>query len=303
MQYVTLNPDGLRCSRLVWGVMNWGAWGSQFDTQAMLSLIEQGLELGLTTFDHADIYGHYTTEAEFGAALKLNPALRPQLQLVTKCGIHLVTPNRPENVLKSYETGKAHIIASAERSLQNLHTDYLDLLLIHRPSPLMNPDEIAEAFEQLKKAGKVRHFGVSNFTPAQYALLQSRTELVSNQVEASLFHLDSLFDGTFDQAIQHRSRPMAWGPLGSGQIFGKTVDPQHLRVIETAKGIAQAHGGDWSLDQILLTWLLQHPAGILPVLGTTKIARIKGAIKALELSLSNREWFALLEAAREHEVA
>ncbi len=303
MQYVSLKPDGLLCSRLVWGVMNWGVWGSQFNTQAMLSLIEQALELGLTTFDHADIYGHYTTEAEFGAALKLSPALRPQLQLVSKCGIHLVTPNRPENVLKSYDTSKGHIIASAERSLKNLHTDYLDLLLIHRPSPLMNPDEVAEAFQQLKKAGKVRYFGVSNFTPSQFLMLQSRTELVTNQIEASLFHLDSMFDGTLDQAIQHQSRPVAWGPLGSGQVFGKTVDPQHLKVIEAAKKISQAHGAVWSLDQILLAWLLQHPAGILPVLGTTKIERIQAANQALDLTLDQREWFALLEAARGHEVA
>jgi predicted oxidoreductase len=283
--------------------MNWGVWGSQFDAQAMLSLIEQGLELGLTTFDHADIYGHYTTEMEFGAALKLNPSLRPQLQLVSKCGIHLVTPNRPENALKSYDTSKAHIIASAERSLKNLHTDYLDLLLIHRPSPLMNPDEVAEAFANLEKAGKVRYFGVSNFTTSQFAMLQSRTELVTNQIEASLFHLDPFFDGTLDQAIEHRSHPMAWGPLGSGQIFGKTTDPQHLRVIEKAKAISQAHGGAWSLDQILLAWLLQHPAGIQPVLGTTKIERIQAATQALALALDQREWFALLEAVRGYEVA
>jgi predicted oxidoreductase len=304
MEYTQLSADGLRCSRLIWGVMKWGFWGSKLGAQDMLRLIEQGLERGLTTFDHADIYGDYTTEAEFGNALRLQPQLRQQMQLISKCGIRMLSAQRPEHEVKSYDTGKAHIIASAEQSLKNLATDHLDLLLIHRPSPLMNPDEVAEAFNNLLQAGKVLHFGVSNFTPSQFSLLHSRFPLVTNQIEASLLHLDPFFDGTLDQSLELRCKPMAWGPLGSGQIFSADNEPAFARIRETASKIVNARKDEaYSLDQVLLAWLLQHPAGILPVLGTTKIERVDAAIAALSLQLNQAEWFALLEAARGHEVA
>lgn len=302
-QPTTLASSGPTFSRLVWGVMKWGAWGSQLDAQSMLRLIEEGVELGITSYDHADIYGDYTTEAEFGAALRLQPGLRDKIQLISKCGIRMVSKNRPEHWVKSYETSTEHITTSVERSLRNLHTDYLDLLLIHRPSPLLNPDEVADTFRELKLQGKVRYFGVSNFTPAQYSLLQSRFPLVTNQVEASLLHLEPFFDGTLDQATELRAKPMAWSPLGSGKVFTMPEDPQVQRITAVAQQIAHTRGQDWALDQILLAWLMQHPAGILPVLGTAKTERMKAAIAAGELNLTSQEWFALLQAARGHEVA
>lgn len=301
VESVQLAANGPRLSRIVAGVMKWGDWGRQLDTQEMLRLIEQCIESGVTTFDHADIYGHYTTEAAFGAALKLQPALRERMQIVTKCGINLVTPNRPQHRIKSYDTSKNHILKSVEQSLQNLHTEHIDLLLIHRPDVLLNPDEVAEAFSNLRQAGKVKYFGVSNFTPSQFALLNSRIELVTNQVEASLLHLDPFIDGTFDQCLQHRIRPMVWSPLGGGDIFGEPKDDRTLRIQQTAKSLATKH--DAALDQILLAWLFRHPTQLLPVLGTTRIERIQAAVAALHIELAREEWYELWQASRGAEVA
>jgi predicted oxidoreductase len=279
--------------------MTWGAWGHQLPTKAMRTLIEGCAEQGITTFDHADIYGHYTTEAEFGKALDGSSQLRDEIQLVSKCGIRLVCTERPENHLKSYDTRRAYIIESAERSLRNLRTDYLDLLLIHRPDPLLQADEVAEAIAQLKQQGKVRAFGVSNFTPSQFDYLNSVTPLLTNQVEISLLHSAPLFDGTLDQCLQHRLRPMAWSPLGG---FFSREDKPALQVRAKLDELAPRYGQPGH-DVLLLAWLLQHPAGILPVLGSARLDRLAKARQALGLELDREDWFALLEAARGHEVA
>ena len=283
--------------------MKWGLWGHQLDTQGMLRLIEESVDYGVTTFDHADIYGNYTTEAEFGEALKLQPMLREQIQIVTKCGIKMQVPQRPHHRLKSYDTSPEHIRASVDRSLRNLNTDYIDLLLIHRPSPLMDADLIAGEFEYLKKEGKVRYFGVSNFTPTQFDLLNSRFPLVTNQVEASLLHLPPFTDGTFDQCQQHRIRPMAWSPLGGGRIFSATPDEQAQRILATARNIIERREQDIGIDQLLLSWLMRHPTGILPVVGTARIERLKAAADAAHIMMSREEWFELLQASARSEVA
>jgi predicted oxidoreductase len=298
-----LSNNGPEFSRLVWGVMKWGVWGHRLDTQGMLRLIEEGIELGVSTFDHADIYGDYSTEAEFGAALKLQPGLRSKMQLVSKCGICMRSPQRPHHWVKSYNTSKAHILHSVDRSLQNLHTDYLDLLLIHRPSPLLDAAEVAEAFEALLNAGKVRYFGVSNFTPTQFTLLHAAYPLVTNQIEASLLKLDPFLDGTLDQAQQLQLKPMAWGPLGSGKLFGEDFDGQAMRIHKVAQFILNKQQQEYGLDQLLLAWLMKHPAGILPVLGTAKTARVQAALAAQEIHLDEQDWFALWEASIGEEVA
>lgn len=186
VQRVTIAPQGPEFSRFVmgyWRLMDWNMSARQ-----LVSFIEEHLDLGVTTVDHADIYGGYQCEAAFGEALTLAPHLRERLQIVTKCGI--ATTARAENKLGHYITDRRHIILSAEQSLKNLATDHLDMLLIHRPDPLMDADEVAEAFQHLHQSGKVRHFGVSNFTPAQFTLLQSRLPftLATNQVEISPVH-------------------------------------------------------------------------------------------------------------------
>jgi predicted oxidoreductase len=283
--------------------MKWGLWGHQLNTQDMLRLMEESVDYGVTTFDHADIYGNYTTEAEFGEALKLKPGLRGQIQLVTKCGIKMQVPQRPHHRIKSYDTSPEHIRASVDRSLRNLNTDYIDLLLLHRPSPLMDADLIAGEFEYLKKEGKVRYFGVSNFMPAQFDLLNSRFPLVTNQVEASLLHLPPFTDGTLDQCQQHRIRPMAWSPLGGGSIFSASPGEQAQRILGTAQAIIERREQDIGVDQLLLAWLMRHPSGILPVVGTARIERLRAAADAAHIMLSREEWFELLQASTGSEVA
>ncbi|MEO0731402.1 MAG: aldo/keto reductase [Bacteroidota bacterium] len=302
VEQVKIAPAGPALSRIVAGTMTWGEWGSDLSATAMASMIEHCRRIGISTFDHADIYGHYSTEETFGAALsELGTSVRAQMQLVTKCGIRLKTHRRPENHLKSYDTSKDYIIASAERSLQNLRTDYLDLFLIHRPDPLMHPGEVAAAFEQLKTSGKVRHCGVSNFTPHQFNLLADCTPLVTNQVECHPLHPDPIFDGTFDQLNTAAIRPMIWSPLGGSKYFN-SEGTGVLRLRDTVRTLAAKYG-DVGEDVVLLAWLLKHPVGPLPVIGTTKKHRIDNTRLAMQLAMSREDWFAILEAARGHEVA
>ena len=184
--------------------------------------------------------------------------------------------------------------------MQELGVDQLDLLLIHRPDFLMNPHEIAEAFTRLKKEGKVKTFGVSNFTPSQFEMLNSFFPLVTNQVEISLLHRNAFQDGTLDQCLRLGITPTAWSPFGGGEIFSKSEKPEIIRIQKTAKELAKKYNA--SIDQILLAWILKHPAGIIPVLGSTKIARIKTALAALPMKITHEEWYELWEAAVGNEV-
>jgi predicted oxidoreductase len=283
-------------SPVIAGCMKWGAWGAQFNTQQYHQIILAAIEAGVTSFDHADIYGHYTTEEEFGRALALLPASqRSGLQLITKCGIKMVSPNRPEHTIKHYDTGRAHIIQSVENSLKYLQTDYIDVLLLHRPSPLLHPAEVAEAFTALHQAGKVKTFGVSNFTAPQMHMLHRLYPIAYNQLQLSVTHLAPFTDGTLDYCIANGIVPMAWAPLGGGNIFER-----HQRLTAVAGILAEKYGA--AADQILLAWLRQHPAGIVPVLGTTKAGRIKAAMDATALQLGTEEWFMLWRASTGTEV-
>jgi len=226
--------------------------------------------------------------------------LRNQMQIISKCGIKLVSPNKPENIIKSYDTSKNYILISAENSLKNLQTDYLDVLLIHRPDPLMNPDEIAEAFFQLQKSGKVLHFGVSNFTSSQLELIASHFPIVINQIEISILNLQPFIDGTLDQCIIKKILPLAWSPLGGGNIFAKLEDERNKRITAVALILAEKY--NVGPDQILLSWLLKHPSSIIPVLGTSKIERIKLAMDSTKINLEREEWFMLWRASTGYEV-
>ncbi len=296
---IKLSENGPQLSRIVAGVMKWGVWGADYSPEKVFELIEACMALEVTTFDHADIYGHYTTEELFGKAIKGSSLERGKYQLVTKCGINLLTPNRPSIFVKSYDTSENHILNSVDRSLKNLETDYIDLLLIHRPSPLMHPQEIANAFQKLKDNKKVLHFGVSNFTASQYQMINQVFPICTNQVEASLTHTDPMTDGVFDQAISLAHKPMAWSPLGAGKLFEKEL-PANQPIYKAAKPLMEKYG--LGLDQLLLAWLLKHPAMILPVLGTSKASRVADSVKALEVTLEDQEWFSLLEAANGQEV-
>lgn len=291
----------VKISPIIVGTMRLGAWGAQFSTADYERFIDACLDLGINDFDHADIYGHYTTESEFGAVLKKRPDLRSKVQLTTKCGIRLVSENRPAHRIKSYDSSKEHIVASVEESLKALSVEQIDIFLLHRPDYLMHPHEIAEAFEQLKKAGKVRAFGVSNFTASQFDLLHSFTPLVTNQVEASILHLDAFGDGTLDQCLKHGVVPTAWSPFGGGALFSEEVTPRVERIREVANGLAEKYSA--SLDQVLLAFLHQHPAGIIPVVGTTKVERVEAALKSLTVKMTREEWYDLWQASTGEEVA
>lgn len=288
-------------SPLIIGMMRMGEWGAKMSTAELEKFVDECLDLGLKDFDHADIYGHYTEEANFGTVIKKRPDLKQKIQVTSKCGIKLLSENRPSHYVKSYDSTKKHILWSTENSLKELHLDKIDLLLIHRPDFLMDPHEIAEAIEQLKKEGKIIHFGVSNFTPAQFELLNSFTPLVTNQVEASIIHTAPFEDGTITQCQQLGITPTIWSPFGGGAIFGLSSKMDILRIREVANKIREKHNA--GLDQILLAWLNKHPAGLVSITGSTKIERIKDALNALEISLSHQEWYQLWEAAKGEEVA
>jgi predicted oxidoreductase len=286
---IALSKDGPLCSRLVHGLWRLAGWKRSLSQ--IRATINFCLEQGITTFDHADIYGDYTCEQLFGDALAAAGIDRSRIQLVTKCGIKLVSQNRPSHRIKSYDTSCSHILASVDNSLKCLCTDYIDVLLIHRPDPLVDPEEVNKAFVTLRDNGKVRHFGVSNFLPSQFELLASRLDvpLVTNQIEYSVMHLAAHVDGTIDLCQKLGIRPMAWSPLGGGRLF-RQDSPQAEALRETLADIGRQVGGA-SIDQVALAWILRHPVQFSVVLGTGDVRRIGQAIEALDISLSREQWF------------
>lgn len=297
---ITMIEEGPVFSELIQGFWRLDTWN--YTPAEIVRFVEECLELGITTFDHADIYGSYTCESLFGDALAGSSIKREQYQLITKCGIKLVSPNRPENKVHSYDTSYDHIIQSVENSLRNLHTDYIDLLLIHRPDPLMDADEVAEAFEELKESGKVLHFGVSNFLPLQYDLLSSRLSypLVTNQIEYSVMNMEHQDHGTLDLCQELDIHPMAWSPFGGGSLFS-SQSPQAGKVRKVLHEVG-VELGDKPMDQVALAFILSHPAGFLPVLGSGKIERVQSAVEALAVTLTKDQWFSIWEASKGHEV-
>ncbi|MEK9998138.1 MAG: aldo/keto reductase [Cryomorphaceae bacterium] len=274
-------------SDIVVGTMRWGIWDANFKTADYQRMIEKSLELGFTTFDHADIYGDHTTEAEFGEVLKSHPELREQMEIVTKCGILRVCDNKPQHYIKAYDSSKEHILQSAEDSLRQLGTDYIDVLLLHRPDFLMNPDEIGEAFELLYRSGKVRSFGVSNFTKSQIEMLSESVPVGTHQLEISVKALQAFSDGTLDQCTKDGIVPMAWSPLGGGDLPAALV--QELKKWADEFGTTP--------QVIALAWLMQHPAGILPVIGTTKEDHLVKSKEALSIKLDRQQWYSIYQAS------
>ncbi len=295
---IVTSKGGLTLSRIVAGMWRMNEW--QLTPQQRVAFIEQCLALGVSSFDHADIYGGYGVEAEFGQALALQPSLRARMQLVSKCGIKLVNAARPQHSIQHYDTSASHIIASAENSLRQLGTDHLDLLLIHRPDPLMDFDEIAGAFERLRQAGKVRHFGVSNFSRHQFECLNRRIPLATNQVEFSPLCVAPLFDQTFDGLQDLGVAPMIWSPLAGGRLFSRDdADGSRVRAaIQQVAGELRRPFGS-----VVLAWIMQLPSRPLPLTGSGRIQAVAEAVEATQFSLSRSQWFAILRAARGHEVA
>ena len=276
-----------KLSPIIAGTMNWGIWDKNLSTKEMALLIHNCIENKITSFDHADIYGGYTTEAEFGKAFGESNIDRSKIQFISKCGIQAIADNRKTKI-KHYDYSKKHIITSVENSLKNLQTDFLDVLLLHRPSPLMIADEIAEAVEKLKSEGKIIDFGVSNFTASQTELIRQKTEIAFNQIQFSATHLEPMLDGSLDYMQVYNIRPMSWNPLGT--VFREDSEQTRRLKKLLANLVEKYHVGS---DTLLLSWILQHPSNVIPVAGTVNIARIQQLMKAIELQLDLEDWFAI----------
>ncbi|MFD2543039.1 aldo/keto reductase family oxidoreductase [Lacinutrix gracilariae] len=283
-------------SRIIAGTMTWGEWGKQLSKKEMINLLNHCVSKDITSFDHADIYGSYTTETAFGNAFAESNIAREKIQLISKCGIQYISENR-KNEVKHYNYSKEYIIWSAEESLKNLKTEFLDLLLLHRPSPLMQPDEVAEAITILKSQGKIKAFGVSNFLPSQVDLISKYTEVSVNQIEFSLTQHTAMHNGTLDQMQINNIIPMAWSPLG---IVFKEDTEQTRRIHKQLGALIEKYNA--TEDQLLLAWILKHPAGIHPIIGTTNQKRIENAVQAINIALELEDWFKILVACQGHKV-
>lgn len=294
---VLLAPQGPQLSPIVAGAWRMADWG--FSPQQRLGWIQQCLDLGVSSFDHADIYGGYMVEGLFGEALALQPSLRQQMQLVSKCGIKLVSDARPGHGLNSYDTSRAHVLASVDASLRALRTDHLDLLLIHRPDFLMDPQALADTLADLRRAGKVLHFGVSNHRPSQLSLLHERLPLVTNQIELSPLQMGALADGTLDQCLSLGLRPMIWSPLAGGRLF-TGEDAQARRVQAVLTQLAVQYGV--SSATLAYAWILRHPSRPVPIAGSRRVEALQEALAALRLDLSAEDWYRVWEASMGHPV-
>lgn len=290
--------DDLEFSRVVlgfWRLLDWG-----MDKQELLRFIEQCMDLGITTMDHADIYGNYTAEGIFGeAVLAQKPSLREKMEIITKCDIVYASETAR---VKYYNTCEEYIVSQVERSLKELRTDYIDLLLLHRPDPFMNPEEVNKAFVKLHKEGKVKHFGVSNHRPHEFQLLESSLDvpLVTNQIEVSVLQLENFDNGVISQCLEKRIHPMIWSPLAGGRIFTGESE-RELRVRDALETVRQDLGAD-SIDQVAFAWLYSHPVGMIPITGSGILDFVKAPVDALKYRLTREQWFMIWTASVGHKV-
>ncbi len=304
METQPLGSSSLQVTRLAYGCMRL-AWQppavTQEGVETGIRTLEAAVEAGYNFFDHADIYGRGACESIFGEALRRHPDWRDRLIVATKCGIRF---EGDEGGPHRYDFSADYIVRSLEGSLQRLNTDRVDLLMLHRPDYLADPHEIAEAFTRLRDAGKVREFGVSNFRPSLLSAVQAALPfpLQVNQVEIHLRHLDSFTDGTLDQCLERKITPMAWSPLDRGQLatghlpaFALAGDPHWLQLVATLDQIAAELDTERTL--VALAWLLRHPSGIIPVIGSTRPEAIVRATGATRLPLSREQWYRILLAA------
>ena len=308
MKTIALGGSALQSSRLAYGCWRMIPAGKPGEiAPARLEDARQAIRAAFTAgyrlFDHADVYGGGLAEEAFGTILHEEKELRDQILIATKCGIRMAGDPAPEAPYR-YDFSPSHIIASCEASLRRLRTDRIDLFLLHRPDYLIHPAEVAEAFAKLRAQGKVREFGLSNATPAFFNLLQSACpmRLIANQVEISLLKLDFFHNGTMEHSLAGRITPMAWSPLAAGRLsFSGPIDlnePDHASRIRLRDALdAVARPREVSRSVIALAWLLRHPSGIVPIVGTTDPLKIRDLARAADLELSREEWYTLMEGA------
>ena len=278
----------MNLSRIISGTMNWGTWGVNHSKDDMCKLILESFDSGINSFDHADIYGGYTTEVSFGDAFAETGINREDVFFISKCGIMYPSEKLPIQT-KHYDYSEDHINKSVDNSLKNLRTDYLDCLLLHRPSPLMDISIISDAVKRLIKSGKIKSFGVSNFTANQMDMFKGKLDILYNQINLSLTHLDHMFDGTLEYMQANDILPMAYSPLGS---YFNEENGKIKKVVDKLKNKYSCT--DY---QILISWLLKHPSKVYPVIGTTKSDRIKNTLGSLKIEIDLIDWFELLEAS------
>ena len=298
MEQIPLNNNGLASSRLIYGCMRIAGNNSIEDRDKGKQAIRSAVEAGYTHFDHADIYGNGQSETLFSEVLKESPQLRENLIITSKAGIRPANNTNPYAPTR-YDFSEGYILNSVDGILRRLGVEYLDMFLLHRPDYLFNPHEVAETFALLKASGKVKHFGVSNFKPSQVSLLQSvlPMPLLVNQVEINIHNIDTLLDGTLDQCQELGITPISWCPLGGvvypawGNTF-KADDEQRIKA-ELEQQAAKYQCTPW---QVILAWLLKHPANICPIIGSTTPDRIIAATHALSVNYSREDWYRLLEA-------
>lgn len=296
----TIAPQGPEFSELVQGYWRTADWN--MTPQQRLTFLKQHIDLGISTVDHADIYGGYQCETLFGEALTLDPSVRDQIEIITKCDINLCTSDFPNRKINHYDTSKEHIVNSVNNSLTRLNISEIDVLLIHRLDVLMDADEVADTFNQLQKEGKVKHFGVSNFTPSHFDLLQSRLDkpLVTNQVEINPLNFEVAHDGTLDQLQMNRIKPMAWSCLAGGEIFSGQSE-QAIRVRKVLEELKEEVGAK-SIDQVIYAWVRKLPSKPLPIIGSGKIERVQAAVDAMDINLTREQWYRVWVESKGHGV-
>lgn len=290
--------ESLSLSRVIFGCMRIVESGIPQDD--LMKLVKKCLDMGVDTFDHAPVYGGYTCEKVFGdAVLRRDPALRDQMKIVTKAGI--VIPGRKGNDRIYYDARKASILAEMDESLSRLGTDHVDLLLIHRPDPLADPAETADALDTLVREGKALNVGVSNYTPEQMDALKKhlKAPLATNQLEFSVKTVDNFFNGVSDDLFARGMKPMAWSPLGGGCVFS-SEDEKSVRIRATVKKLADKYGVE--MDTIMYAWLFRHPLEIMAITGTMNEKRVVSAVKALDIEIAHNEWYEIAAASRGFDV-
>lgn len=297
MEKLQLNHE-VSLSRIVQGLWRLTSWN--MSSQEIVDFVYQCIDLGVTSFDTAEIYGNYEAERVFGEALKLDPSLRSKIEIITKTGINMKSVKRDYRI-GHYDTTYNKIIASCKKSIELLNCEYLDVYLIHREDPLIDHKEVARALNDLKSMGLIKSYGVSNFDPFKFEALQHFTnnQLVTNQIEISPLCFEHFNSGMMDVLQKHEVHPMIWSPLAGGEIF-TSDDEKAVKVRNILKVIADRHQEE--MDTILYAWLLKHPTKGLPISGSGKIERLKNAVRALDVELSLEEWYEIYTASQEQEL-
>jgi len=296
MEKTYLSDSGPKISPAVYGFYRWG--NSDLTLQKMDSIVSLCLELGINTFDHADIYGGYECEELFGQVLKSKSVKREDIVLFTKCGINLPHPSRPEIRVKYYDTSREHILKSLDNSLRNLRTDYIDIFLLNQLDPLSDLDETARTLQKLRESGKVKNIGVVNFSVFQHQLLSSylRVPIVTNHIELNLLNTSAFDNGQIDYMKQKYMRPLAMAPLGEGKI-ANSIEKKPLLIRRKLEELSLKYNAN--IESIAVAWIVK--LGALPLIGTTNEQRIRNIVSAFDVDLDRQDWYDLYDASREED--